>query len=198
LILLACLLVAVLAESPGAETVVRHATRDLYQKLEKQAEPISRQPELLYALVDEVLSEHVDLERMARWILGKYWRQTSDSQRREFNEQFRSLLVRTYATAIQSVSLQDIHYLPVRETLSADRAVVRTEVRAAGKPALPIDYLMHNKSGEWLVYDVRIEGVSMVTNYRTDFSEQIRTKGMQGLIEALKQKNSRNSVTDAP
>lgn len=175
--------------STDAETVVRQLTERVYRVLLDECAPIREQPERLYALVDEVLLPHADLDKMTQWVLGKYWRQADDAQRRDFAQQFRQLLVRTYATAIQTVTPASIYYLPGRDTGRPDQALVRTEIRQPGEAAVAIDYLMYRKQGRWMVYDVRVEGVSLVTNYRTTFAEEIYAKGLPRVIASLKQQN---------
>jgi phospholipid transport system substrate-binding protein len=177
------------AVSSDAETVVRQLTDRVYRVLMDQCAPIQERPERLYSLVDAVLLPHADLERMSQWVLGRYWREADAEQRLDFEQQFRQLLVRTYATAIQTVTRENIYYLPARDTGRSDQAVVRTEIRQPGEAVIAIDYPMYRRQQRWLVYDVRVEGVSLVTNYRTTFAEQIRDKGLSGLLAALRQQN---------
>lgn len=173
----------------GAETVIRQLTEQIYHVLLEQCEGIQDQPERLHSLVDDLLAPHADLEKMSQWVLGKYWRQADAAMRSEFEQQFRQLLVRTYATVIQTVAPENIRYLPSRDTGRSQRSVVRTEVRRPGEAVIAIDYPMHLKQGRWLVYDVRVEGVSLVSTYRTTFADQIRGRGLSGLIASLKQRN---------
>lgn len=184
------------AASTDAEMVVRELTERVYQVLLEQCEAIQEQPERLYALVDGVLLPHADLERMSQWVLGKYWRQADLAQREDFEQQFRQLLVRTYATAIQTAAPENIHYLPARATGRSDQAVVRTEIRQPGEAVIGIDYPMYRKQERWLVYDVRVEGVSLVTNYRTTFAEKIAGSGVAGMIASLKQENQAPMTAD--
>lgn len=175
--------------STQAERVVRQLTERIYSVLLDHCNSIHEQPDLLYALVDEVLLTHADVDKMSQWVLGKHWRQADDVQRRDFTLQFRQLLVRTYATAIQTVTPENIHYLPGRDSGRPDQALVRTEIRQPGEAVIAIDYPMYRKQGRWLAYDVRVEGISLVTSYRTTFAEEIRAKGLSAVIDALEQKN---------
>ena len=173
----------------GAETVVRNLTHEIYSTLQSECRDIGAHPERLYSVVDQVLSPHADLDGMSRWVLGAYWRELDEGQRSRFEEEFGRLLVRTYGTAIQTVSPDDINYLPSRGEGRTGQATVRTQIQPAGEVAIRIDYAMHFSADSWLVYDVRVEGVSLVTNYRTMFAEQIRRVGVAGLIEALGRSN---------
>jgi phospholipid transport system substrate-binding protein len=181
--------VPALAADKGAEAVVRQTTERIYRAIEKDRPLVSQQPEHLYRLVERILLPHADLERMSRWVLGRFWRQSSENQRHQFTQEFTTLLVRTYSTAIESASPEDIRYLPSRDSGHINKAVIRTEVQRAGEATVPIDYYMHNKEGRWLVYDIRVEGISLVTNYRSTFAREFSLKGLQGLIDALKQQN---------
>ena len=187
-----------LANAAGAdpETIVRQATAEIYRALDEQCETIQREPEHLYALVDSILMPHADLHRMSQWVLGKYWRDASDSQRREFIEQFRQLLIRTYSTAVQLASLEDISYLPTREGTRSDRTTVRTEINRPGNATVAVFYLVYQTGGDWFVYDIQVDGVSLVNNYRTTFAEEIRGKGFSGLIDSLQQKNRQPMSAD--
>ena len=93
------------------------------------------------------------------------------------------------------MSPDGIRYLPQRKSGSADKTVVRTEVKPADTPVITVHYLMHRKNGRWLVYDVRIEGVSLITNYHSTFSAGIKAKGVAGLIASLQQKNRQQMTT---
>jgi phospholipid transport system substrate-binding protein len=188
-------LVQASAESP--ETVVRQAAENMYRALQQECLLVSQHPQRLFVLVDENLLPHTDFGRMSRWVMGKYWKRASEDQRQQFIHEFRVLLVRTYGTAVQKILPENIRYLPVRASIKPNQAVVRTELRQPGEPMLHINYRMYRKGGHWLVYDVRIEGVSLVTNYRNSFAPEIKVKGVQGLIDALKQKNQRQALKTA-
>ena len=182
--------------STDAETVVRQLTNRIYRVLLEQCEAIQEQPARLYTLVDGLLLPHADLQKMSQWVLGRYWRDADAAQRREFEHQFWQLLVRTYATAIQTVAPENIHYLPTRDMGRSDRALVRTEIRQPGEAVIAIDYPMYWKQERWLVYDVRVEGISLVTNYRTTFADEIKEKGVSGLIASLKRQNQASMTSD--
>ncbi|MCO6412889.1 MAG: ABC transporter substrate-binding protein [Thiogranum sp.] len=177
------------AADSGAEHVIRQATEEIYEALDRQCAILEQQPEHLYALVDGILMLHADMERISRWVLGKYWRDADEEQRHEFIGQFRKLLVRTYATAVQLASLKDISYLPARDSARPDRATVRTEIKTPGSATLSVYYLLYETDQRWLVYDIQVDGVSLVNNYRTVFAEEIRDKGFPGMLRSLQEKN---------
>ncbi len=154
---------------------------------------IEQHPEHLYRLVEDIVVPHIDFQRIARWVLGKYWRRASPAQRSRFTAEFRTLLVHTYAAAWYAYYAdQQVRVLPQRGGAGQrTKAVVRTEVSSPSGPPITIHYSFYQNGGEWKVYDVRIDGVSLVTNYRSSFSNSIRRAGLDKLIVRLAAKNHR-------
>lgn len=144
------------------------------------------------ALVKNIMEPHVDVNRAALLILGKYWRTATPVQRDRFKEEFRTLMIRTYTTAFAEFHTYQIDYLPLEITPGENKVMVRTEMRRPGSPQpLPVAYRMENISGAWKVYDVIISGVSLVQNYRTTFgSEVARTGSLDAVIDDLAQRNT--------
>ncbi|MEJ2553270.1 MAG: ABC transporter substrate-binding protein [Gammaproteobacteria bacterium] len=171
------------------EDLVRQTAEQMLSKLREDRKVIDAHPERIYELVDQIVLPHFDFERMSSWVLGKYWRRATPKQRKEFVEQFRTLLVRTYAKSLSSYTDNKITYLPFRGGPSKTDVKVRTEVDQPGGFPIPIDYDLYLKGDEWKVYDVTIDGVSLVTNYRTTFANQIRQKGLDRLIASLASRN---------
>jgi len=170
------------------QAVIHQATDRMYAALQHECRSRKFHPESLSLLVDEILLPHTDFERMSRLVMGKYWKQSSNSQRHQFVQEFKELLIRTYAKAIHRVLPEDISYLPQRNSGAPDKTVVRTEVRPEGMAVMPVHYHTYRKNGSWLVYDVHIEGISLVANYRSTFDAEIKAGGVEGLIAALKKK----------
>jgi phospholipid transport system substrate-binding protein len=175
-------------EEPGA--LVRETSDRMLAVLKEQRDVIKAEPARLYGLVDEIVLPHFDFERMSRWVLGKHWRQASAEQQREFVNQFRTLLVRTYGTALLEYTDQQVKFLPVRISADGRDATVRTEVVKPGAPAIPINYSMYLGDHGWKVYDVVIDGISLVSNYRTTFAAEIRNHGIDALIRRLADRNA--------
>lgn len=165
------------------EEVVRQASEQVLARLESEP-AVQSQRERLHALIDEVLIAHMDMERMARWVLGKYSRRIDAEQLGRFRQGFRSLLVRTYATALTEYNGQSMRFMPVRQD-GEDRVTVRAVIEQPAGPAIPIHFSLHNRDGAWKAYDISIDGVSMLTNYRTSFAAEIRRGGIEQLIESL-------------
>ncbi|MBU1193018.1 MAG: ABC transporter substrate-binding protein [Gammaproteobacteria bacterium] len=186
--------VAAAAEHLDPEALVRQTSDRMLTVLKEQHDVIKAEPKRLYGLVDDIVLPHFDFERMARWVLGKYWRQASLEQQQSFIIQFRTLLVRTYGTALLEYSDQQVNFLPVRMSADTKDVTVRTEVLKPGGPAIPISYSMLLRDDGWKVYDVVIDGISLVSNYRTTFSTEIKNAGIEGLIQRLAERNAQEGT----
>jgi phospholipid transport system substrate-binding protein len=175
--------------APSAEDVVKSTANQVLAKLRSEREMLRQKPTALYQLVNELIIPHFDFRRMSQWVLGRYWRTASDTQRSAFVGEFRTLLVRTYATALLEYSDQKIRYLPVQAPAGAKTVTVKTQVDRPGGSPIPINYRMHDKDGDWKVFDVAVDGVSLVSTYRSTFGSQIRQDGLDALIKVLSARN---------
>jgi len=142
-------------------------------------------------IVNKHIEPHVDFDRFAALVLGKYWRKATPDQRRRFKKEFKTMLIRTYATAYGEYAEWEIHFKPVRNWKpDARKVVVRTEFVQRGKEPAEVDFRMIRRGDEWKVYDVIIEGVDLVKNYRTTFGEEIaKTGSLDSLIDRLAELN---------
>jgi phospholipid transport system substrate-binding protein len=172
-----------------ASALVRDTSERMLAALQKRRAEIDRNPSLIYGLVDDIVVPHFDFERITQAAVGRHWRRATPEQRAALTSNFREVLIRTYATALLSYSGQKIRYLPVRPGRRDATVVVSTEVREPGGIPLPVDYRMYLKGGAWKVYDVVIDNVSLVSNYRSSFSSKIRQSGIDGLIRRLEEMN---------
>lgn len=171
-------------------TAVRQTADITIEQLRLHRTELNRDPSGIYRLVERYVLPRFDFETISRFVLGKYWREATPEEQKAFIEQFRNLMVRTYAHALLSYSEQQIRYLPLRTDDDPRKATVSTSVGKAGAPDIPIDYKVFKEdSGDWKVYDVVIDGVSLVANYRTSFSGEIRRIGIGGLIKWMEQHN---------
>jgi phospholipid transport system substrate-binding protein len=140
-------------------------------------------------VVETKLLPYFDFERITALAMGRNWRQASPEQQKQLIDQFRALLVRTYSGALTQYRDQTMDYKPLRADASATEVTVRTEVIRQGQAPVPIDYSMVKSASGWKAYDVIVGGVSLVTNYRDEFNEQIKSGGIDGLIKTLQAKN---------
>ena len=169
--------------------VVTDTTKRMLTVLKDEKSVIRENPDRIYKLVNQIILPHFDFSRMSRWVLGKHWRSASDAQRERFIQEFRTLLVRTYATALLEYSDQEVEFQPVRADPDATDVTVRTAVKQPGGFPIPINYSMYLSDGTWKVYDVTIDGVSLVASYRSAFSSQIQRGGLDHLIGLLAERN---------
>ena len=184
--------ILVAALSPGlaastetaAEELVKKTTERVIDVLKIERQVIDANPGRIYEIVDEYVIPHFDFERMSQRVLGKFWHRASDDQKTRFLKEFQTLLVRTYATALREYSDQKIEFLPARPRNDSEVSV-RTQIIRVGGPPIPIQYEMYKGETAWKVYDVSIDGVSLVINYRSTFASEIRSNGLDGLIERL-------------
>lgn len=171
------------------EAVVISTTNNVLQILRKERDTFKNEPAHLFEVVEKYVLPHIDFGQMSRLVLGKYWNQATDDQQVRFTEQFRSLLVRTYANALLRYADANVEVLPSREPARPGRQLVRTEVKINDDKPLSIDYSMFQVDGAWKIYDVKIDGVSMVVNYRASFKNEISNTGIEKLILKIKDKN---------
>ena len=172
--------------SPDA--LVKETTEKVLDELSANRATYRSDTAQLYAMVNEVVLPHFDFERMSKLVLGRHWRDASPTQREKFEQEFKSLLVRTYATALFEYTGQRIVYKPFRPQEGAKRVLVKTELVPNDGPPIPIDYALSVSDDAWQVYDVRIDGISMVTNYRNTYGKMIESRGMDALIDSLSQR----------
>lgn len=177
---------------PEPQALVKEASDNMLKALKDNEAELDQDPQKIFSLVQEILIPHFDFERMARLALGRSWRDASAEQQAKFVEEFRLLLVRTYATAMLEYTNEEIRFLPFRDDIEKGRVNVPMEVVQPNGPSIPMALSLYkNNNDEWKVYDVRIEGISLVTNYRSSFNRDIRTSGMDALIENLSKRNDR-------
>ncbi len=178
---------------PAAEVdpieVVKRTTEQIFSEVRSQRAAIDADPAVARSLVSRLLTPHTDLELTARWVLGKHWNRATPEQRKRFTEEFHTLLVRTYATAVTQYSEKELKFFPVSSEGDPDDATVRTQLILDSGPPVDISYRMRRTDDGWKVYDVTVEGVSLVTTYRVSFGEEVRNRGLDGLIERLVEKN---------
>ena len=177
----------VAAEAPL--DIVRNTTDQVLDRVKNDRDALRQDPAKMYALVAEVIFPHFDFPIMAQWVLGTHWKEADEASRVEFVAQFRKLLVRTYATALLEFSDETITYPDETATVKGRTVEVRQEIDQSGSEPILIGYRLHSTGGDWKVFDVAVDGVSLVQTYRASFSSLIRDGGLPGLIAGLSAKN---------
>jgi phospholipid transport system substrate-binding protein len=183
-----------LAATHTASEVVKNTSSTVIERLKLEKAQLDAHPERIYSIINELVIPHFDFHSMSRFVLGGAWNQATQDQQKRFVEEFKTLLVRTYANALREYSDNEIRYYPEQSSPESSLVVVRTEVQVTGAPPVPIQYRMHNGSGQWKVVDVSLDGVSLVSTYRGSFASEIRKSGLDYLITRLVERNERNEV----
>ena len=145
-------------------------------------------------LIETKLTPHFDIDRMTALAAGRAYRSATPEQKKRLGEEFKTLLIRTYSSALRQYRDQTIDYKALRADPAATDVVVRTEVIRPGQPPVQIDYSMGKTPDGWKAYDVIVGGVSLVTNYRDEFTQQVQAGGVDGLIKSLVAKNAGGSA----
>ena len=179
------------------EDVILSTVDNVIARITADREMLEAQPDTVYDLINDLIIPVFDFNNMSRWILGKYWKQASEEQRTIFTNEFKDLLVRTYAKAVLGFTNEKVDYL---ETLTGSKpniVMVKTEITSDGG-VTPVNYTMHISDGRWKVVNVAFEGVSLVETYRKSFASEIRNNGFETLIQKLVDKNDKleQSLTD--
>lgn len=182
--------------------MLQQVTDKLINTLKAEQGAIEEKHERLFDLVEHVLMPHVDLGVMSRYVLGKHWRTASDDQRQRFSHEFKTLMVRFYVSALledpgelselleNSDSL--ITYLPVETDESTKKTRVRAEVHMPnGGPRVPVSFSLFRKDSHWLIYDVNVDGISLVSNYRSSFATEVKNGGLEALINRIAERNEK-------
>ena len=150
--------------------------------------------EKIFALAEEKIVPNFNFDHVCKLVLGKNYSKATKEQQEAFEREFRSLLIRTYASALSKYRNQTIEYKPLRDAADDKDVVVKTQILQPGGQPLAVDYSLEQIGDVWKVYDITIEGVSLVTNYRGQFSNEVRQGGMDGLIQKLADKNKSNAA----
>lgn len=144
----------------------------------------------IISLVDTKVMPHVNFQRMTSSAVGRFWRQATPAQQQRLQEEFKTLLVRTYAGALTQVKDQTIALKPLRASADDTEVVVKTEIRGKGDP-IQLDYRLEKSSGLWKIYDVNVLGIWLADQYRNSFAQEIGANGIDGLIKTLADKNQK-------
>lgn len=182
--------------SPRA--LLETTTNSMVNALTENKAELKKDPLVVNRLVERILIPHIDFISASKWVLGKHWRRADKQQKIRFIKEFRSLLIRFYSSALadflktHEARKDMIRFLPQRGNASDD-VTIRSEVHAPDGKTIPVNYYLHQTRKGWKVYDVSVEGISMITTYRTSFANEIKQKGVDGLINSLTEKNNPTS-----
>jgi len=179
---------AAVAQELAPDALIKAIAEDVIASIKQDAE-LTRNPAKVATFVETKVLPHFDFAHTTRIAMGVNWRRATPEQRERLTLEFRTLLVRTYSTALSSYRDQAIEVKPVRARPEDTQVTVRSEIRQPGAEAMAIDYDMEKTPDGWKVFDIRIGGASLAATYRETFSEVVRNHGVDGLIELLSNKN---------
>ncbi len=178
------------AQAQTPEELIRSTTDAVLADIKVNLATYKKEPAKLYVFVKETVLKHFDFERMTNLALGKFRRKMTDTQKVEMNEVFQALLVRTYSKALLEYEDQGVLYLPSKGSVARGDVTVRTVIDQPGGFPIPLNYKLYRVGDTWRVYDISVDNVSLVTNYRSSFARQIKKNGIDGLIKSLRDRNN--------
>lgn len=189
--LLICLLFAstVQAQGQAPDVLVKNVTTEVVGLITKDKEIRSGDRARLIQVIEAKVLPHFNFASMTALAMGQSWNKATPEQKKRLTGEFRTLLVRTYASALAAYSEQRFDYRPLRAKPTDTDVTVQVRVIQSGAQPVPIDYSMEKTAGGWKVYDVMVGGVSLVANYRTEFNATVRESGVDGLIKNMQAKN---------
>lgn len=177
------------AQTSEPEQLVRDITSQVMSAIENDEALKAGDRRKALTLAEEKILPHVDFAEAARLAAGRAWNSATPQQRTRLTNEFRAMLVRTYSTAVDRYRGQKMQVMPARVEPNATEASIRNRYIKPGAPPVTVIYSMHKTGGAWKIYDISVEGISLVLNYRSEFETLVRDSGFEGLIARLAEKN---------
>jgi phospholipid transport system substrate-binding protein len=182
--------VAAAQQDAGPEQLVQKITEEVLTAIKSDQQLARGDKVKAIKLAEEKVLPYIDFEEATRLAVGRAWSQASPEQRKKLVSEFRNMLVRTYSNAIEAYQGQSLKVLPSRKQDAKDEATVRAQFMRPGAPPLPMEFQMRKTGSDWKVYDIAVEGISLVLTYRSEFDSVVKQEGIDGLIKRLSQKNA--------
>lgn len=184
---------AAAADPQEAQRLVRDNTEEMLQTLRDEAADGQVDLERIRSALDELILPHLDFVTMTKLAVGRDWLKADREQKRALVNQFRTLLVSTYTRSLREYDDQTLEFLPLQAGAEETRVTVRSRVTQSDGPDVPVEYSLRHNDGRWMVYDIAVDGISLVTTYRSSFSDIVSREGIDGLIAHLEEKNAKNA-----
>lgn len=180
------------------EQIVEDTSSKILKTIKEENDRLREDPKLINGLINETVIPIIDLDSMGKLILGKYWKQASEAQRTGFVAEFKDMLIRTYAKSLVDYGHAKVNVLPARDKEQGKYYTVQSELEVgSGKPPLQVAYIFRkNKQSEWKVFDLAVDGLSLVKNFRTSFSQEIRETSLDALIARLASTNKSGVIDE--
>ena len=184
------------AADEAPDEMIRRLSVDVLSTIKADKDVQNGDVRKIITFVDSKVMPNVNFTRMTASAVGRNWRQATPEQQKRLQDEFKSMLVRTYAGALSQVKDQTINVKPLRAQVGDAEVIVRTEILGRGEP-IQLDYRMEKAAGGWKIYDLNVLGVWLVETYRTQFAQEISARGIDGLIATLAQRNKNGAVSSA-
>lgn len=181
------------AAEVGPDVLARNTTNEVIRIVKQDPDIKSGKADKVYDLVEAKILPHFDFAQMTKLAVARNWNKATPEQQGRLVDEFRSLLVRTYAASLSSVAEYQVEFKPLRMSTADTDVTVNTEVSKPGAPPITIDYRMEKQANGWKVYDVLVDNVSLVTVYRNSFNSEVRKGGIDGLLQTLARRNQRSA-----
>lgn len=185
-----------LAADEAPDALVRRISGEVMAAVKADAAIQKGDVNRIMALVDSKIMPNVNFTRMTSSAVGRFWRQATPAQQQQLQDEFKTLLVRTYSGALGEVKDQTVSFKPFRAKPEDTEVVVRSEVRGRGEP-IQLEYRLEKTPEGWKIYDLNVLGVWLVETYRSQFAQEINSKGIDGLIAMLAQRNKAGATAKA-
>ena len=180
---------ALAQEVQGPDTLIKHVTEDVLTVVRQDKEIQNGNTQKAIALVEAKVLPHFNFQHMTALAMGRDWNKATPEQKKRLSDEFNTLLVRTYSNSLSSYKNQTVVYKPTKLSGTETDVIVKTEILQPGNKPVQLDYALEKLAGGWKVYDVIVAGISLVTNYRDTFTQEVRASGIDGLILMLTNKN---------
>ena len=187
---------AAMSADEAPDTLIKRLSEDVLNTIKADKSLQSGEISKIIALVDGKIMPNVNFQRMTAAAVGPAWRQASPDQKAKLQEEFKTLLVRTYSGALSQISDQSVTVKPLRADAADTEVIVRTEIRGRGDP-IQLDYRLEKTPGQgagWKIYNLNVLGVWLMETYRSQFAQEINAKGLDGLLATLEARNKSNSA----
>lgn len=179
------------AQDVAPDELVRRTSTEVLNIIKNDKDLANGDNRKIVQLAEEKVLPNFDFTRMTQLAVGRAWRDATDAQKDALTKEFRTLLVRTYSTSLASYRNQTIDVKPLKVAAGEKEVVVKTVINQPGGQPIPIDYSMEKTDKGWKAYDIVVDSVSLVTNYRSTFAEEVRKGGIDGLVKTLADRNAK-------
>lgn len=189
---------ALAADTSAPDLLIRQLSLETLEAVKADKAIQAGDMQKIIALVDAKVMPNVNFQRMTSSAVGRFWRQATPEQQKRLQDEFKTLLVRTYAGALREVKDQSIALKPLRAAPEDTDVVVKTEIRGKGEP-IQLDYRLEKTGAVWKIYDINVLGIWLADQYRNSFAQEIGSNGIDGLIKSLADKNAKaGNIAAAP